>query len=111
MARLSQSIQKSLQTGKDLMFLLDADKNTVTQYSKQLMCADTGLSYEEPSPNTFSFNSPYGACPKCKGLGSVYQVNMNEVIPVSYTHLDVYKRQLTRYGASKAGHWTGIGLI
>eukprot|EP01136_Pigoraptor_vietnamica_P034929 Opistho-1_new@99462 len=81
MARLSQSIQKSLQTGKDLMFLLDSDKNTVTQYSKQLMCAETGLSYEEPSPNTFSFNSPYGACPKCKGLGSVYQVNMNEVIP------------------------------
>ncbi len=81
MARLSQSIQKSLQTGKDLMFLLDADKNTVTQYSKQLMCAETGLSYEEPSPNTFSFNSPYGACPKCKGLGSVYRVNMNEVIP------------------------------
>jgi len=81
MARLSQSIQKSLQTGKELMFLLDADKNTVTQYSKQLMCAETGLSYEEPSPNTFSFNSPYGACPKCKGLGSVYQVNMNEVIP------------------------------
>lgn len=81
MARLSQSIQKSLQTGKDLMFLLDADKNSVTQYSKQLMCAETGLSYEEPSPNTFSFNSPYGACPKCKGLGSVYQVNMNEVIP------------------------------
>ncbi len=80
-ARLAQSIQKSLQTGKDLMFLLDADKNTVTQYSKQLMCADTGLSYEEPSPNTFSFNSPYGACPKCKGLGSVYQVNMAEVLP------------------------------
>ncbi|MGN6476375.1 MAG: excinuclease ABC subunit UvrA, partial [Flavipsychrobacter sp.] len=80
-ARLSQSIQKSLQMGKDLMFVLDADKNKLSQYSKQLMCADTGLSYEEPSPNTFSFNSPYGACPKCKGLGSVYQVNMNEVIP------------------------------
>ncbi len=45
------------------------------------MCADTGISYEEPSPNTFSFNSPYGACPKCKGLGSVYQVNMEEVVP------------------------------
>ncbi|MBS1778424.1 MAG: excinuclease ABC subunit UvrA [Bacteroidetes bacterium] len=80
-ARLSQSIQKSLQMGKDLMFVLDADKNKLSQYSKQLMCADTGLSYEEPSPNTFSFNSPYGACPKCKGLGSVYQVNMNEVMP------------------------------
>ena len=46
-----------------------------------LMCEDTGISYEEPSPNSFSFNSPYGACPVCKGLGSVYQVNMNEVIP------------------------------
>lgn len=82
-ARLSQSIQKSLQVGKELMFVLDADKNTLSQYSKQLMCADTGLSYEEPSPNTFSFNSPYGACPKCKGLGSIYLVNMNEVIPDS----------------------------
>ena len=80
-ARLSQSVQKTLQVGKDLMFVLEADKNTLSQYSKQLMCAETGLSYEEPSPNTFSFNSPYGACPKCKGLGSVYQVNMNEVIP------------------------------
>lgn len=79
--RLSQSVQKSLQMGKELMFVLDADKNTVSQYSKQLMCADTGISYEEPSPNTFSFNSPYGACPKCKGLGNIYQVNMQEVIP------------------------------
>ena len=82
-ARLSQSIQKALQMGKDLMLVLDTDKNTTTQFSKQLMCADTGISYDEPSPNTFSFNSPYGACPKCKGLGSVYQVNMNEVMPDS----------------------------
>lgn len=80
-ARLSQSIQKSLQVGKDLMFVLDMDSNQLSQYSKQLMCAETGISYEEPSPNTFSFNSPYGACPRCKGLGSVYQVNMEEVLP------------------------------
>jgi excinuclease ABC subunit A len=80
-ARMSQSVQKALQMGKDLMFIADADKNTISQYSKQLMCADTGISYEEPSPNTFSFNSPYGACPKCKGLGSIYQVNMQEIIP------------------------------
>jgi excinuclease ABC subunit A len=80
-ARLSQSIQKSLQMGKELMFLLDVDKSKIVQYSKQLMCADTGLSYEEPSPNTFSFNSPYGACPRCKGLGSIYQVNLDEIIP------------------------------
>lgn len=79
--RLSQSIQKTLQVGKDLMFLLINDEDQVVQYSKQLMCEDTGLSYEEPSPNAFSFNSPYGACPGCKGLGSVYQVNMDAVIP------------------------------
>lgn len=80
-ARLSQSIQKSLQLGKELLFVLDIDENEVKQYSRQLMCADTGISYEEPSPNTFSFNSPYGACPKCKGLGSVHLVNMEEVLP------------------------------
>lgn len=87
-ARLSQSIQKSLQMGKDLMFVLDVDKNSIVQYSKQLMCADTGISYEEPSPNTFSFNSPYGACPKCKGLGSIYQINMQEVIPDDTKSID-----------------------
>ena len=80
-SRLSQSIQKALQMGKELLFVLDVDKNTIGQYSEQLMCADTGISYEEPSPNAFSFNSPYGACPKCKGLGTVYEVNMKEVLP------------------------------
>jgi excinuclease ABC subunit A len=79
--RVSQSIQKSLQTGKDLMFILLNDDNKVIQYSKQLMCEDTGLSYEEPSPNSFSFNSPYGACPVCKGLGSVYQISLDAIIP------------------------------
>lgn len=80
-ARISQSIQKSLQMGKDLMFILDLETEVISQYSKQLMCADTGISYEEPSPNSFSFNSPYGACPRCKGLGNIYQVNMDDVIP------------------------------
>jgi len=79
--RLSQSIQKSLQSGKGLMFVLDVDTEKIMQYSKHLMCVDTGLSYEEPSPNAFSFNSPYGYCPTCKGLGSIYAVNMNEVMP------------------------------
>jgi excinuclease ABC subunit A len=79
--RLSQSVQKSLQSGKDLMFVLDADKDKLYQYSRQLMCTDTGISYEEPSPNTFSFNSPYGYCPTCKGLGNIYRINMKEVIP------------------------------
>ncbi len=79
--RLSQSVQKTLQMGKDLLFLLINDDNRLAQYSKQLMCVDTGISYEEPSPNAFSFNSPYGACPTCKGLGTVYMVNMDAVIP------------------------------
>ncbi|MCP9751839.1 excinuclease ABC subunit UvrA [Ferruginibacter sp. HRS2-29] len=79
--RLSQSVQKTLQLGKDLLFLLVNDDNSVVQFSKQLMCIDTGISYEEPSPNAFSFNSPYGACPVCKGLGTVFQINMDAVIP------------------------------
>ena len=53
----------------------------VIQYSKLLMCEDTGISYEEPSPNAFSFNSPYGACPVCKGLGTTFHINMEAVIP------------------------------
>ncbi len=78
--RLSQSVQKSLQVGKDLMFVLLNDDNKIIQYSKQLMCEDTGISYEEPSPNSFSFNSPYGACPTCKGLGDVYAINIDDVL-------------------------------
>lgn len=79
--RLSQSVQKTLQVGKGLLFLLLNDDNSVVQYSKQLMCIDTGISYEEPSPNAFSFNSPYGACPTCKGLGNVYTIDLEAVIP------------------------------
>jgi excinuclease ABC subunit A len=79
-ARLSQSVQQTLKIGKDLMFLLVEEKNLV-QYSKQLMCEDTGISYEEPSPNSFSFNSPYGACPVCKGLGNIFSIDMELVLP------------------------------
>jgi excinuclease ABC subunit A len=79
--RLSQSVQKTLQMGKDLMFLLINDADKLVQYSKLLMCEDSGISYEEPSPNSFSFNSPYGACPACKGLGAVYRVSIDSIIP------------------------------
>ena len=79
--RLSQSVQQTLKMGKDLMFLLINDTSKVVQYSKQLMCDETGISYEEPSPNAFSFNSPYGACQVCKGLGNVYSVSMEAIIP------------------------------
>lgn len=79
--RLSQSVQSALKLGKDLLFLLVNDQSKVVQYSKLLMCEDTGISYEEPSPNSFSFNSPYGACPVCKGLGTTFHVNHEAVIP------------------------------
>lgn len=93
--RVSQSVQQTLRTGKDLMFVAvepdakngkekdasAADTGAVVMYSKQLMCEDTGISYEEPSPNAFSFNSPYGACPTCKGLGAVYTVSIDNILP------------------------------
>lgn len=79
--RLSQSVQSALQLGKGLMFVAVHDNNSLEQYSSHLMCLDTGISYEEPSPNAFSFNSPYGACPTCKGLGSIYQVDLDAIIP------------------------------
>jgi excinuclease ABC subunit A len=79
--RITQSIRQSLQIGKGLIFILDHDKDKVLQYSKQLMCADTGLSYEEPSPNSFSFNSPYGACPACKGMGEQHALDVEAIIP------------------------------
>lgn len=79
--RLSQSIQQALKMGNDLVFFLLQGSNTTVQYSKQLVCQDTGISYEEPSPNSFSFNSPYGACPHCKGLGKVYSISLESIIP------------------------------
>ncbi|MCZ2223833.1 MAG: excinuclease ABC subunit UvrA [Chitinophagales bacterium] len=84
--RLSQSVQQTLKIGKDLMFVVSSNPTKEgalkeALFSKQLMCVDTGLSYEEPSPNAFSFNSPYGACPTCKGLGYVYTIDINEVLP------------------------------
>jgi excinuclease ABC subunit A len=97
--RLSQSVQKSLQMGKELMFLLVNDDNKVVQYSRQLMCEDTGLSYEEPSPNTFSFNSPYGACPVCKGLGVVYQISLEAMMPD--TSLSINEGGLLPLGAER----------
>ena len=100
--RLSQSVQKALQVGKDLMFLLINDDNKLVQYSKQLMCEDTGISYEEPSPNSFSFNSPYGACPVCKGLGTVYQISMDAIIPDPT--LSINKGGIAPFGEERDAH-------
>jgi len=59
----------------------EKDKEEIKHYSKLLMCPSTGLSYDEPEPNTFSFNSPYGACPHCNGLGQISEIDFEKVIP------------------------------
>jgi excinuclease ABC subunit A len=80
-SRISASLSTAFKMGNDLIFILDDEKNQVKTFSKRLMDPETGISYEEPSPNSFSFNSPYGTCPDCKGLGEVFQVNLDKVIP------------------------------
>ncbi|MBK7871727.1 MAG: excinuclease ABC subunit UvrA [Saprospiraceae bacterium] len=79
--RLNSSMQIALKMGNGLIFMMDADTNEVTGFSKHLMDPASGISYEEPSPNSFSFNSPYGACPVCNGLGEINEVDMAKVIP------------------------------
>lgn len=79
--RLKRSVNKSLEQGDGLMVVLDATDDTVRYFSKQLMCPTTGLSYREPAPHNFSFNSVSGACPKCKGLGYISMMDREKVIP------------------------------
>ena len=78
--RLKQSVQTALKHGDGVLMLLD-ESNQVAHFSKNLMDPETGLSYDEPAPNNFSFNSPYGACDECKGLGVIEQISRESVIP------------------------------
>ncbi|MBQ6747587.1 MAG: excinuclease ABC subunit UvrA [Bacteroidaceae bacterium] len=79
--RLKNSVNNAMQQGNGLMLILDAENGQIKHYSKLLMNPITGLSYPEPAPHSFSFNSPQGACPKCKGLGVVSQIDIDKVIP------------------------------
>lgn len=79
--RLENSVATAMQQGDGLLMILDLQSENVRHYSKRLMCPVTGLSYREPAPHNFSFNSPQGACPKCKGLGVVNQIDVEKVIP------------------------------
>ena len=79
--RLKKSVQLALKQGEGLIMILDKDKEEVKYFSKRLMCPTTGISYSDPAPNNFSFNSPQGACPKCKGLGKVSEIDLAKVIP------------------------------
>ncbi len=79
--RLNTSLQTALKMGNGLVFIMDYDTGEARGFSKHLMDPGSGISYEEPSPNSFSFNSPYGACPHCNGLGQVNRVDYDKVIP------------------------------
>ena len=79
-SRLAKSVETAFRHGKGNLMVL-SDKNVVRHFSKMVMCPTTGLSYSEPEPNTFSFNSPYGACPYCNGLGEVSLVEIDKIIP------------------------------
>ena len=78
--RLRQSVATAMTQGDGLILILDADTNEVRHYSKRLMCPVTGLAYREPAPHNFSFNSPHGSCPRCKGLGVVNLIDVDKVL-------------------------------
>ena len=103
LTRIKKSVQTAFRYGKGLLMVLDNDSQQLRYFSRLLMCPTTGLSYEDPEPNTFSFNSPYGACPKCNGLGEIAEVDKEKLIP--NPNLSLRKGGLAPAGEYKAGSW------
>ncbi|PJB13587.1 MAG: excinuclease ABC subunit UvrA [Flavobacteriales bacterium CG_4_9_14_3_um_filter_40_17] len=79
--RLCESIQTAMHYGNNILMLMEHESQTVRFFSRDLMCPTSGISYPEPEPNTFSFNSPKGACPNCNGLGNINEVNLDKIFP------------------------------
>lgn len=79
--RLSESIVTAMYQGDDVLMVLDNETNKARYFSRSLMCPESGISYPNPEPNNFSFNSPKGMCPNCKGLGELHEVNLKKVVP------------------------------
>ena len=101
--RISQSLKTALQHGKGIIMLREEDGN-VHHFSKYLMDPTTGLSYDEPAPNTFSFNSPYGACPSCNGLGIIEEITRENIIPDP-------KLSISRGGIAPLGEFRDIWIF
>lgn len=80
-SRINKAVELAFKHGKGLLFVLEEGLSDVRYFSRLLMCPTTGLSYQDPEPNSFSFNSPYGACPKCNGLGEITVIDMSKIIP------------------------------
>ena len=79
--KLKASIRTAMKHGSGLILIQDVETGEIRHYSKSLMCPTTGISYSEPAPHNFSFNSPQGACPRCKGIGTVDQIDMGKIVP------------------------------
>ena len=79
--RLKKSVAIAMKQGEGLIMILDKDSGAIKHFSKRLMCPTTGISYSDPAPNNFSFNSPQGACPHCKGLGYINMIDLGKVMP------------------------------
>ena len=79
--RLAGSVNTAMKQGKDSLTVLDLGMDQARHFSRMLMCPTSGISYEEPEPNTFSFNSPYGACPRCNGLGTISEIDIRKIMP------------------------------
>ena len=101
--RIAASIKTAMNQGKGSMLLLDDKTNKIRHFSRNLMCPSTGISYSLPEPNLFSFNSPYGACPKCNGLGIVSEIDFKKLIPDD--KISIRKGGLVPLGAYK-NNWT-----
>lgn len=101
--RIKKSVQTAFRYGKGLLMVLEQGAESPRYFSRLLMCPSTGISYEDPEPNTFSFNSPYGACPKCNGLGEITEVDKEKLIPDP--NLSIKKGGLAPAGEYKSGGW------
>lgn len=97
--RLKKTIEVAMKQGDGVIMILDKDNDELKSYSKRLMDPVTGISYPEPAPNNFSFNSPEGACPKCKGLGYVNEIDLKKVIPD--TNKSIYEGAIAPLGKYK----------
>ncbi len=99
--RLKGSVATAMKHGDGVMMVQEYGGNELKYYSRHLMCPDTGISYKEPAPHSFSFNSPHGACSKCKGLGYVTAVDMNKIVPDD--SLSIYDGGILPLGKYKNG--------
>lgn len=79
--RVREAVRSAMKLGEGMLLVQDVKTDEVKHYSKLLMCPTSGISYREPEPNSFSFNSPYGACPKCNGLGTISEIDIKKIIP------------------------------